>query len=124
MIKLVLGASLFLIAALPAVAQVKVDTAPQRFDAADTNKDGKVDSTEYDGFVEELVLLHDADHDDRLARGEVTNARDPAKFDRIDADKDGFLTAAEITTFSKSDFAVMDANQDGVIDRDEAARHK
>ncbi|GAA5067536.1 hypothetical protein [Lysobacter panacisoli] len=124
MIRLALGTILFLAVALPAAAQVKPDAAPERFDVADTNKDGKVDRTEYDGFVEELVLLHDADHDDRLSRSEVAGARDPSKFDRIDADKDGFLTALEIAAFSTGDFAVMDANSDGFIDRAEAARHK
>lgn len=124
MIKLVLGASLLLAVALPAAAQVKPETAPQRFDAADSNKDGKVDRGEYDGFVEELVLLHDSDHDGRLARAETASARDPSKFDKIDSNKDGFLTALEIAAFSTGDFAVMDANQDGFIDRDEAAKHR
>src|SRR6478735_9084640 len=45
------------LAALPAFAQVKTDPAPDRFDAADANHDGKVDRAEYDGFVDEMVLL-------------------------------------------------------------------
>lgn len=124
MIRLALGTILFLAVAMPAAAQVKPDAAPERFDVADSNKDGKVDRAEYDGFVEELVLLHDADHDHRLSRSEVAGARDPSRFERIDSDKDGFLTALEIAAFSTGDFAVMDANGDGFIDRGEASRHK
>lgn len=108
--------------ATAAMAQVKTDPAPDRFDVADANHDGKVDRVEYDNFVAELVLLYDANRDGRLSRDEVANARDPSKFDRIDADHDGFLTPAEVEAFSASDFAAMDANGDGGIDRDEAKR--
>jgi len=124
MIRLALGLALILSVPAPVVAQVQTDTPPERFDAADTNDDGKVDRGEYDNFVEELVLLYDADSDDRLSRSEVATARDPSKFDKIDANKDEYLTSAEITVYSDNDFAAMDANQDGSIDRDEAARSK
>ena len=122
MIRLAFGMVLVLALAAPVAAQVKADTPPERFDAADTNDDGKVDRGEYDGFVEELVLLHDVDRDDRISRSEVATARDPAKFDRIDANKDDYLVAAEIRAFTNTDFAAMDGNGDGVIDRDEAVR--
>jgi Ca2+-binding EF-hand superfamily protein len=108
--------------AAPATAQVKTDPAPDRFDVADANHDGKVDRSEYDNFVAELVLLYDTNRDGKLSREEVATARDPSKFDRIDADHDGFLTAQEVEAFSGSDFAAMDANGDGVIDRAEAKR--
>ena len=55
------------LAAPLAQAQVSAEPAPTRFDAADTNDDGKVDRTEYDGFVQELVLLYDTDGDSKLA---------------------------------------------------------
>ena len=108
----------------PASAQVTSAPAPDRFDAADTNHDGKVDRGEYDNFVAELVLLHDANRDGRLDRSEVEKTAPPAKFDQIDADHDGALTPQEVEAFSDSDFAAMDANGDGVIDRDEAKRTK
>jgi len=108
--------------AAPATAQVKTDPAPDRFDVADANHDGKIDRAEYENFVAELVLLYDANRDGKLSRDEVANARDPSKFDRIDADHDGFLAAQEVEAFSDSDFAAMDANGDGVIDRAEAKR--
>jgi Ca2+-binding EF-hand superfamily protein len=107
---------------VPAVAQVTTEAAPDRFDVADANHDGKVDRAEYDNFVAELVLLYDANRDGKLSRDEVANARDPSKFDRIDADHDGLLTPQEVEAFSSSDFAAMDGNGDGSIDRDEAKR--
>lgn len=124
MIRIALGMFLAAVVALPVAAQVKSDPAPERFDAADTNHDGKVDRGEYDGFVEELVLLYDTDRDGKLSRGEIAGARDPSRFDVIDADKDGFITAAEVAAFGDSDFAVMDGNKDGSIDRNEAALHR
>jgi len=120
--RLLLAVGFGLVLAAPAIAQVKTETAPDRFDVADANHDGKVDRTEYDNFVTELVLLYDTNRDGKLSRDEVANARDPGKFDRIDADHDGFLTLQEIQAFSASDFAAMDANGDGVIDHDEAKR--
>jgi Ca2+-binding EF-hand superfamily protein len=110
--------------AAPAAAQVNADPAPDRFDAADTNHDGKVDRAEYDGFIAELVLLYDVDRDGRLSRAELATARDPAKFDTIDANHDGFLTLQEIDAYSDSDFAVLDANGDGAIDRSESKRQQ
>lgn len=123
MIKLALGFALVL-AAAPAAAQVTPDTPPERFDAADANDDGKVDPGEYDGFVQELVLLYDTDRDNRLARSEVASAPDPSKFQVIDANGDDYLTIDEIAAYTDSDFAVMDINSDGVIDRAEIARRK
>lgn len=122
MIRLVLGVALTFAVSVPALAQVKADTAPQRFDAADTNDDGKVDRTEYDGFVEELVLLHDTDHDGKLTREELSDAPDLDRFSGIDLNMDGFLNVAELAFFSDNDFKIMDANSDGTIDRDEAAQ--
>lgn len=124
MIRLALGFALILAMAAPAAAQVKTDTPPERFDAADTNDDGKVDRSEYDGFVQELVLLQDADGDGKLVRSEVASAPDPSKFDKVDANGDDSLTIAEIDAYTDSDFAVLDSNGDGVIDRDEIAQRK
>ena len=116
------GLVLGLACATPVAAQVAAAPAPDRFDAADSNDDGKVDRAEYDGFVAELVLLYDDDRDGRLSRSEVASARDPSKFDMIDADRDGFITLREIDAYSVSDFAVLDANGDGTIDRNESKR--
>ena len=124
MSKLALGFALFLAVSAPAVAQVKSDADPARFDVADANDDDKVDRAEYGNFVEELVLLHDTDRDGKLSRSEVANAPDPSKFDSIDTNHDGFLEVGEITAFSDSDFAAMDANADGAIDRAESAQRK
>ena len=106
----------------PAAAQVVPDAPPDRFDAADTNHDGRVDRSEYDGFVQELVLLNDADRDGRLSRSEAASAIDPSKFKKIDANGDGYLAVEEVDVYTGSDFAVLDANKDGAVDRTEAAR--
>lgn len=119
-----LGLVLALALAMPAMAQVKAGKTPERFDAADANHDGKVDRGEYDGFVEELVLIYDADLDGKLSRSEVATASDPSKFDIIDADKDGTLTITEIAAYSDNDFGAMDRNKDGAIDRAEATAFK
>jgi hypothetical protein len=124
MIKLFLGVALFAVIAAPAMAQVKADADPSRFDVADASKDGRVDRPEYDNFVEELVLLQDTDRDGKLSRDEVANGPDPSKFDKIDADKDGFLVIEELRAYSDTDFAAMDANSDGAIDRAESEQRK
>ena len=105
-----------------AAAQVVPDAPPDRFSAADTNHDGRVDRGEYDGFVQELVLLNDADHDGKLSRSEASSAIDPGKFKMIDANGDGYLAIEEIDVYTASDFAVLDANKDGAVDRAESAR--
>ncbi len=124
MIKFPLSLVLVLAIAAPAVAQVTPDAPPTRFDTADTNDDGKVDRSEYDGFVQELVLLQDADRDGKLVRSEVAEAPDPSKFDKVDANGDGSLTIEEIDAYTDSDFAALDINSDGAIDRDESAQRK
>ena len=124
MTKLALSFALALAVAVPAAAQVTPDTPPERFDAADTNDDGKVDRGEYDGFVQELVLLHDTDRDGRLARSEVASAPDLSKFAKIDANGDSYLAFEELDAYTDNDFAVLDANSDGVIDRAEIAQRK
>ena len=121
--RIIIGAALLALA-VPTVAQVTPDPAPDRFDAADTNDDNRVDRAEYDGFVAELVLLYDADRDGKLTRAETVDARDPSKFDKIDSDRDGALTYGEVAAFSDNDFGAMDANGDGAIDREEAQRAK
>ena len=108
------------LAVLPVVAQVKTQGTPDRFDAADANHDGKVDRAEYDGFVDEMVLLRDTNRDGKLERDEV-GPHAAASFDRIDANHDGSLSFDEIDAFSGPDFAAMDTNGDGGIDRNEAA---
>jgi len=110
--------------ALPAPAQVETGPAPDRFEVADRNHDGKVDRGEYDGFVAELMLLYDANRDGKLGRAEIVNAREPSKFDTLDANHDGFIVLDEVAAFSDGDFKAMDADGDGAIEREEARRGK
>ena len=126
MTKTTLSIVLLLALAAPATAQVIPDPAPQRFEAADTNDDGKVDRTEYVGYVAELALLYDANRDGRISREEVNEnlAHNPARFDEIVANRDQYLILKELVAFTDSDFAVLDANADGSIDMEEAKRGK
>lgn len=126
MTKSMLSLALSFALVLPAAAQVVPDPAPQRFEAADTNDDGKVDRAEYDGFVVELALLYDANHDGRINREEVNEnlAHNPARFDEVDKNHDQYVNVKELQAYTDSDFAAMDANGDGAIDRDEAMRNK
>ena len=126
MTKSMLSIALLCALAVPAAAQVVPDPAPQRFEAADTNDDGKVDRAEYDGFVAELALLYDANRDGRINREEVNEnlAHNPARFDEIDKNRDQYINLKELQAYSDSDFKAMDANGDGAIDRDEAMRDK
>lgn len=126
MIKSTLSIALLLALAVPAAAQVVADPAPERFEAADTNDDGKVDRAEYDGFVAELALLYDANRDGRINREEVNEnlAHNPARFDEIDKNRDQYVILKELLAYTDSDFAVLDANADGSIDREEAKRGK
>ena len=125
MTKSMLSIALLCTLALPAAAQVVPDPAPERFEAADTNDDGKVDRVEYDGFVVELAILYDANRDGRINREEVNEnlAHNPARFDEIDKNRDQYINVAELRAYTDSDFAVLDANGDGSIDRDEAKRN-
>ena len=124
MTKSMLSITLLLAIAAPATAQVVPDPAPERFEAADTNDDGKVDRAEYDGFVAELALLYDANRDGRINREEVNEnlAHNPARFDEIDKNRDQYINVAELRAYTDSDFAALDGNGDGAIDREEAQR--
>lgn len=126
MTKSMLSITLLLALAAPAAAQVVPDPAPQRFDAADTNDDGKVDRIEYDGFVAELALLYDVNRDGRIEREEVNEnlVHNPARFDEIDKNRDNSINLKELVVYTDSDFAAMDANGDGSINRQEAYRNK
>lgn len=126
MTKFMLSITLLLALAAPVVAQVVPDPAPERFDAADTNDDGKVDRIEYDGFVAELALIYDANRDGRIERGEVHEnlVHNPARFDEIDKNRDHSINLKELVVYTDNDFAAMDANGDGSIDREEAQRNK
>ena len=124
MTRSILSIALFLTMTVPAAAQVVPDPAPERFEAADTNDDGRVDRAEYDGFVAELAILYDANRDGRINREEVNEnlAHNPARFDEVDRNRDQYINLAELVAYTESDFAVLDANGDGAIDREEAKR--
>jgi Ca2+-binding EF-hand superfamily protein len=110
--------------------QTKPPVQPDRFGAADVNKDGVLSRTEVNHyFAAEVFVARDTNHDGKITREEwnpVMNAKDRKKFDAIDANKDGVVTleeakaAAEANNTFAAEFKVADSNKDGVISREEA----
>jgi hypothetical protein len=111
---------LLALAAPLAHAQVTTEASPEPFDAADRNKDGYVDRSEYDSFVIEQVLIYDTDDDGRISRAEAEDPKAAARFDKVDANGDGYCSMEEVEAWSAADFNYMDADGDGRISRTEA----
>lgn len=117
-------------AAIPfaAPAQVAPPLGPQeierRFSAFDTNRDGRIDPTEFQ--LNKVTALFEPRG--RSASGaidrqvEITRAESrltPAAFDALDTNSDGVLTGAEIIGSNQLQFEQIDRNGDGFIDREE-----
>jgi Ca2+-binding EF-hand superfamily protein len=86
-------------------AQVRGETAAERFATLDRNADGEVSKDEYDGTT--LFQALDADHNNRVTVAEVQALLGP--------DKDGQLTAADR-------IRVADLNGDGELSDEEVRR--
>lgn len=86
-------------------AQVRGETAAQRFATLDRNSDGEVSKDEYDGTT--LFQALDADNNNRVTVTEVQALVGP--------DKDGQLTAADR-------IRVADLNGDGELSDEEVRR--
>jgi len=102
-----------------------------RFQAMDTNKDGRISRAEFKGPSDVFASV-DADHDGSITKPEATRAylafvgllslQEKAKaFRTMDANKDGQLSQAEFKG-PKAAFARLDANHDGLITRAEAVQ--
>ncbi len=86
-------------------AQVRGETAAERFPTLNRNSDGEVSKDEYDGTT--LFQALDADHNNRVTVSEVQALIGP--------DKDGQLTAADR-------IRVADLNGDGELSDEEVRR--
>jgi len=110
----------------------------ERFDAIDTNKDGKLSKEEMprrgdhagkrgprDGGPREAMAKLDADKDGRISRAESAagEGRFATRFDEMDANKDGYVdrTDHELRSKQRKDewFASADTNKDGQLSRAE-----
>lgn len=117
--------------ALAATGLCSCQTAvPNRFDAADVNKDGKLSAEEVsDFYVVSVFETRDANTDGKMTMEEWVVAGDKvqtANFKKRDADKDGVVTRAEAISYArkhdslKAVFTEADSNKDGTVSREEA----
>jgi Ca2+-binding EF-hand superfamily protein len=100
-----------------------------RFNAADTNHDGKLSRDEASDFlVGEIFDSRDANHDGKMTEKEWTGG-DPARledFKKRDANHDGIVTKEEALAYgrkygvTKQIFEEADKNHDGYLSRAEA----
>src|SRR2546423_5067901 len=99
-----------------------------RFNAADTNHDGKLSRAEASDFlVGEIFDSRDANHDGKLTEQEWTGG-DPgrlADFKKRDANHDGIVTKEEALAYGRTHgemnniFQEADKNHDGYLNRAE-----
>lgn len=101
-----------------------------RFDAADTNHDGKLSPAEAsDYFVSTVFAARDANHDGKLTWEEWNvpgSGRTKQRFDSADADKDGSVSREEAIArgrkmhLFRQEFNDADTNHDGYVSKAEA----
>lgn len=104
--------------------------SPSRFDAADTDKDGKLSAGEVsDFYVSSIFDSRDGDNDGKMTLTEWVIDGDKvqtANFKKRDANKDGTVTKAEALSYArkheslKQVFTEADTNKDGTVSREEA----
>lgn len=98
-------------AAMPAAPAVTTDHVA----AADANKDGKIDRTEYQKFMEVTFVTYDVNKDGNLEWSEVKEIIPVAVFKTADADGNNALSRAEFMAQVMKDFDAADRNADGAL---------
>lgn len=103
---------------------------PDRFAAADLNRDGKLSEAEAnDYFVSTVFAGRDANHDGKVAWEEWNvpgSGRTKQQFDAADTDKDGSLSGDEAIAqgrkmrMFRKDIRAADADHDGFVTKAEA----
>jgi Ca2+-binding EF-hand superfamily protein len=92
------------------------------FEAADQNKDGFIDETEYvSDFVTGFMTLDD-DKNRKIHKNELAD-HDPESFAKSDINKDGYLSLDEIMEIKLKDFKTADTNSDGVLSLQEVSQY-
>ena len=113
--------------AAPADRAARVDSMiQQRFDAVDTNRDGKIDAAEIEAERAARFAAVDRNKDGTIDQAEfeqmVEQRRQQAiqaRFQRSDADKSGTLSAAEFDKRSADMLTRLDTDKDGAISLEE-----
>ena len=103
---------------------------PDRFAAADLNRDGKLSEAEAnDYFVATVFAARDANHDGKVSWEEWNvpgSGRTKKQFDLADTDKDGTLSGEEAIAdgrkkrLFKKDIRAADKDHDGFVTKAEA----
>jgi Ca2+-binding EF-hand superfamily protein len=89
-----------------------------RFDAADANRDGRLDLAEF----RNLRPQRDGRPQQDGRRAERRAEQSAAMFRALDADRDGAVTLADLTPASEAMFRMADRNADGAVTQDEVGR--
>ena len=101
---------------------------PDRFAAADTNHDGKLNRTEVAHYLASQTFESlDANHDGKLTLAEwnpTKNATDTRHFKAADTNHDGFVTLAEATTYVQKGGVVTRFMRDADTDKDGTVSHE
>jgi Ca2+-binding EF-hand superfamily protein len=96
-----------------AVAQAQMRQGQK--DQLDTNKDGVVQRSEYQAFMQAAFTNLDKNKDGRLARPEVEAVLTAQQFAATDANSDGALSKTEFMNRVMADFATADRSGDGKL---------
>lgn len=107
--------------------------APDRFDQADANHDGKLSRDEINSYLVTGVFeSRDANHDGRLTKAEWLVGEDAGQeklFRERDANKDGEVTLDEALAYGRKKGAAnkvlreADKDKDGAVSREEATAY-
>ena len=104
-------------------AQVNLETAADRFEVLDSNRDGVVSKLEYNSDA--LFSAIDSDHNNRISAQELQAilgeqfAGMPSAQERIlyaDSNSDGEIDDEELRRGIEARFRELDANKDGNVD--------
>lgn len=104
-------------------------TAPNRFDQADTSRDGKLSRDEINTYLVTGVFdSRDADHDRKMTKAEWLVGEDKGQekiFRDRDANRDGIVTLDEAIAYGRKKGTASqivreaDKNKDGFVSREE-----
>ena len=121
-------AMLLVISALMSVHAAFAQSQPQLsrqqiIDAADHNKDGRIDRIEFLRRMREAFFFVDSTKDGFLTSDEYQRIQgaDPRRFAAADRNKDGKISMDEFLKIISEDFDAADKTDDGVLDATEIA---